>query len=436
MNELLVGPVSLGILVILIALGTPIGAAMGVIALAGLYFTIGPTFLLSTIQSLPYLIASNYAYAVLPMFMLMGAITAYTGITTDLYNVFNKWLGHVKGGLYYVTIMAAGAFGAINGSTIVSAVVFSKIAIPEMLRHGYPPGLSAATVCCAGTFAALIPPSISLIIYGLLADESVGQLLMAGILPGVVTIVVYVIGLGLYLKVFPQNAPQRVAKASLKDRVSSLRSLWPVIILFVGIMGGIYTGTILPAAAGAVGAFGATIIPILQRRLTFRAFTASIHDTFVVSASIFLVVIGGLLLSRYFVASGFIDELVQTTQDSSLTATQFVIFVIILYLILGMFIDTVSLVVMTVPILHPLALSFGLNPIWFGVVIVKLVEIAVITPPVGLNLYALLGATKGKIRSADLFKGILPFLLFELISLTIITAFPTISLIIPNTMLN
>lgn len=432
---MLVGISSITALLVLVGFRVPVGVALAVVSLAGLGFVAGPVFVMTTAQTLPYAVASEYAFVVVPMFMLMGTLTAVTGITGELYTAAYRWTSGMKGSLYYATTLASGGFGAINGSTVVSAVLFTKIALPEMRRFGYSVPISAGCICAAGTFAALIPPSIAMVIFALLTNESVGALLIAGLIPGLVTIGVYLIGIRIMLAWRPDIAPPTSAKLfSLAQKLESLKGLWAVILLFLAVMGGIYTGVMFPSTAGAVGAGGALLIGLVRRRLDGKRLWEALQEAVIMTSVLFLIIIAGLLLSRLLLFSGFIGAITSFANDSGLTLPIFIFGIVVLYIVLGMFVDGVSMMVMTVPFLHPIAVSLGADPIWFGVVIVKLIEIGAITPPVGMNLFAVIGASKGLVSSRGLFYGVVPFIIMEFVTLAIIIAFPQLSLWLPQNM--
>lgn len=434
MDPILISVVTIGVLLLLIAIGIPVAFAMAGVAAVGMWTLSGLPFMLVTFQNLPYAVATDFAFLVVPMFILMGALTATAGITSELYTLAYRWTSGIRGSLYYTTIFAAGAFGAINGSTVVSAVLFTKIALPEMERFRYPLGLSAGCVCAAGTFAALIPPSVAMVLYAILTGESVGALLMAGILPGLLTIGIYVAGLAILIRLRPELAPETTDRFSLREKLEALRGLWALAVLVIIVMGGIYSGVMFPSTAGAAGAVGALLIALLRRKLSWDGLLDALRQSVSISAVIFLIIIGGLLLSRLLLVSGSITELNDMVATFGLSPLLFMAIVVVIYLVLGMFIDTISIMVMTIPFLYPLAKSVGVDPIWFGVIIVKLVEIAAISPPVGFNLYAVISASDRRVSSQALFRGVAPFLALELLTLGLLLYFPTISLWIPGSM--
>lgn len=435
MDPILLGTLLIVAMVGLVALGVPVGISMSLTALAGMWAFGGSAFMLGTFMTLPYSIAGQYAFVVIPMFVLMGALAAAGGITSELYTAAHHVFSRMRGGLYYATIMASAAFGAVSGSTVVAGAVFSKIALPEMISRGYNRGIAAGCIAAAGTFAALIPPSISMVIYGILTGESIGALLMAGLIPGILTAVIYMIATNIALRFRPDWAPPMVQRYPMKEILRTFRGLWALILLVIIVIGGIYSGVMPPSAAGTIGALGALLICLVRRRLTKASLWEALRETASMTSALFLIIIGGLLFTRLLLSLGFVTELTKFTISMELSAALFIAFVIVIYLILGCFIDTVSMMVMTIPFLYPLLKPFGLDGIWFGVIIVKLVEIAAITPPVGLNLYAVLGASNGRVSTGELFRGVFPFVAIELVVLLVLVAFPQISLWLPRAMM-
>jgi C4-dicarboxylate transporter DctM subunit len=434
MDPLMFGLGVIGVLLALIGVGIPVAFAMAFVGAIGLAMTSGPVFMLSTVTNLPYAVATEFSFLVIPMFIFMGALTSMAGITNELYTAAYRWTSRLRGSLYYTTIIAAGGFGAINGSTVVSSVLFTKIALPEMNRFGYPTWLSAGCICAAGTFAAMIPPSLSMVLFAVITNESVGALLMAGVAPGLLTVALYIIGTWLMLRIKPHWAPAQTERFTLREKLGSMKGLWALLILIVIVMGGIYTGVLFPSTAGAMGAVGALVIGVMRRRIGFAGVLASAKESISVTAVLFLIIMSGLLMSRLLLGSGFVTEVTQAITEAGIGPMEFLLFVIVLYLILGMFVDAISIMVMTLPFLFPVGKELGIDPIWFGVLVVKLVEIAAISPPVGFNLYAVITASNPKVSARELFKGVAPYLGIELVVLVLLVAFPAISLYLPQTM--
>ncbi|MFY8103414.1 MAG: TRAP transporter large permease [Ramlibacter sp.] len=418
-------------MIALLAMGVPVAYAIGAVAIVGMYVAIGPVFLLSTLQSLPYAFASDYNFAVVPMFVLMGALASRAGIITDLYAAAFRLTSHIRGSLMMATVMAQAMFAAISGSTTVAASIFTRMTLPEMTRYGYNRGVSAGCVAAAGTLAGLIPPSIAMVLYAVLTGEPVGKLLIAGVFPGLLTAAGYLVGIRLMLTFRPEWAPLIAERFTLKDKLKAVSNTWAVFLLIGLVLGGIYAGIFPPSAAGAVGAAGVLLIALSSRRLPRSALWDSLIESARISAVLFLIVMAGLLFSRFLLISGFIGELKTFVMSVELTAATFIAVVMVLFLVLGCFVDSVSLMVITLPFLYPISKALGIDGIWFGVLIIKLIEIAAITPPVGLNLFAVMSAAKGELTSRELFKGIVPFLVMEAVILALLIAFPAIATQLP-----
>lgn len=434
MDPLLSGLLIIAAMLVVAMAGVPIGLSMSAVAFAGLWIIGGLDAALGTFRTLPYAVSSQYTFAVVPMFVLMGAFAAQAGITGELYTAAYRFFSRMRGNLFYATILASAGFAAVSGSTVVSSAVFTRMALPEMIRFRFKRGVGGGCIAAAGTFAALIPPSISMVIYGMITNESIGALLMAGIIPGILTAVVYLIGIRILLIFYPDWAPPATERFTWAQKLDSLRGIWALVLLVGLVMGGIYTGIMPPSAAGAVGAAGALAICTMRGRLKGQDFWESLKQSASITAVLFLIIVGGLLFSRLLLYTGFVTSITGLVEDTQLTAPVFLIALVLMYLLLGMFIDTVSMMVMTIPFVYPIVLAMGFDPIWFGVIMIKLVEIAAITPPVGLNLYAVLSASRGELKTNELFVGITPFLCFEFVTLGILLAFPQVALWLPQTM--
>ena len=428
------GVIGIGGLIFFAALGVPIAFCITLVGAVGMALVTDVDFLLVTFQTLPYATASEYAFAVIPMFVLMGALASSAGIISELYVAVNRWLEGVRGGLYIATAVASAGFAAISGSTVVNAAMFTRIALPEMLALGYNRGISAGCIAAAGTFAALIPPSLTFVIFGILTGESIGELFIAGIVPGLLTAAFYVVCIPIMLRVKPEWAPRVEIHSTLREKLAGMTGIWPMLLLVFIVLGGIYTGITPPTAAGALGAIGALQIALGRRKIGAGQIWESVRQTAELTSVLFIIIIGGLLFSRFLVVSGFVADLTILVTDSGLTPEMFILAMVVMYLIMGMFIDPLSMMVMTVPFVYPVIKAFGMDPIWFAIVLTKMIEIAVITPPVGLNLFAVVSAAGGRVRTGEMFTGILPFVAMEVVILTILVLFPGISTWLPNTM--
>ena len=434
MSGLAEGGIGFVVLLFMLGIGVPVAYAMGLVAAVGIYLTVGDRFLLTTFKSMPYALTSDYNFVVIPMFVLMGAIAGRAGIIRDLYTAAQYLMSRLRGSLLMATIFAQAGFAAASGSTVVASSVFTRMALPEMLRFGYNGGVAGGCIAAAGTLAGLIPPSIAMVLFAMLTSEPVGKLLVAGIVPGVLTAVSYAIGIRLFLIVRPEWAPMSNQNITWAMRGRALWKVWSVLLLMVLVMGGIYLGFYPPSAAGAVGAAGALVIALSMRRVNGKEIWDSLLEAVRMSAIIFAIVISGLLFSRFLLISGFIPELRGVIVATEIGPFGFIAITIAIFMLLCMFVDSVSLLVIAVPFLYPISQSLGIDAIWFAVLVIKLIEIAAITPPVGLNLYAVLAAADGKIRAGALFKGVLPFILIEFVILALIIIFPEIVLYLPRQM--
>ncbi len=435
MDPVTVGYVSVVALFILLAIGVPVAVAMGSIGIAGMYLAVGDLFTIGQLRSLPFATVNEYSLAVLPMFVLMGVLAEASGITTELFRTADMWLRRFRGGLYQAVIIGSAAFAAISGSTTVNAVVFTRIAFPQMIKFGYSRSLSIGSIAGAGSFAAMIPPSITMVIYAIMTEQSVGQLLIAGVIPGILTAIVYLLGVYLLVRVKPELAPEITETVSWPERWRSLGNVWPIFILMMLVFGGIYSGIFPPSAAGAAGAFGAFVFAIVRMKRLSGWLVPALQDAAFISCIIFLILIGGLLLSRMLVVTGVIDELVLAITAVADTPIKFMILASILYILLGCFLDTTSMMVVTLPFLFPVVVALEIDPIWFGIVLVKLIEISVITPPVGINLFAVMGAVGSQATFGDVYKGVFPFILFDLVVLVFLILFPELATWLPKTMI-
>jgi tripartite ATP-independent transporter DctM subunit len=424
----------IGALIVLCGLGIPIAFSIALVGAVGMSLATDVNYTIVQFQTLPYAVASNYSFAVIPMFVLMGSFASASGIIAELYSAVNRWLESLRGGLYIATAVASAGFAAISGSTVVNAAMFTRIALPEMLRLGYDRGTSAGCIAAAGTFAALIPPSLTFVVFGILTGESIGALFIAGILPGLLTAAFYVAGIPIMLRLKPEWAPPPVRRSSLAEKVRGLSGIWPMLLLVFIVLGGIYTGFTPPTAAGALGAAGALVISLARRRINGGQIWDSLKQTAELTSVLFIIIIGGLLFSRFLVISGFVTDLTDLVTASGLSAPLFILAMVVMYLVMGMFIDPLSMLVMTVPFIFPVIQSYGLDPIWFAVVLTKMIEIAVITPPVGLNLFAVVSAADGRVKIGEVFMGVLPFVVLEMVVLIILLMFPAISTWLPGTM--
>ena len=434
-DPLIVGYAGVILLFLFLGLGVPVAVAMGVVGICGMYFGVGELFVIGQLRTLPFATVNSYGLAVLPLFVLMGVLAEASGITTEVFRTADLWLRRLKGGLYQAVIVGSAAFAAISGSTTVNAVVFSRIAFPKMVGLGYSKSLSLGAIAGAGSFAAMIPPSITMVIYAIMTEQSVGQLLIAGLIPGVVTALVYLTGINVLVRIDPKLAPDITEKVSWGERWRALGRVWPIVILILLVMGGIYTGVFPPSAAGAAGAFGAFLFALARMKGLRGWLVGALQDAAFISCIMFMILVGGLLLSRMLVVTGVIDHLVEAITSVADTPLKFMILASVLYIILGCFLDTTSMMVVTLPFLFPAVVALDIDPIWFGIVLVKLIEISVITPPVGFNLFAVMSAVRGQATFGHVYKGVIPFIVLDLLVLAFLIMYPELATWLPETMI-
>jgi tripartite ATP-independent transporter DctM subunit len=367
------------------------------------------------------------------MFLLMGAVAHSAGMTSRLFEAARLWFGRLPGGLAVATNFACAGFAAASGSSLATAMAIGRITIPEMRRHGYDPGLATGVVACAGTLGILIPPSIIMVIYGIFVEVSVAQLFIAGVLPGLLTAAIYAGQIMLRCTWNPKLAPVLEERPSWREKFRALAEVWPLPLLIIIVIGSIYSGLATPTEAGAFGAAAAVVIGVLQRKLTWTGFRAAAREAIISTASIFFVAIGAVLLTRFMALSGvpiFIGEVVR---EIGINPLWLIIGTALVYLILGCFLDPLGMMLLTLPVFLPMFKAFNIDLIWFGILLVKYIEIGLITPPVGLNVYGI-KVMVPDIPLETIFKGAGWFLLSEVIIVALLIAFPQISLWLPSMM--
>lgn len=424
------------LLLLLIVIGVPIAFAMAIAGSLGIILIGGVPTVLYTLGTYPVSRTATFALSVIPLFILMGNLASAAGIASDAYSMASKWLGRLKGGLVLVTIGACGLFAATTGSTVAEVAAMGKIAIPEMRKYGYDIRLATGSVACAGTVGILIPPSISLVIYGIATYESIGKLFIAGILPGILSVIIYMAMVYVRASVNPQLAP-RGERASWKERVRSLASGWGVLVLFLAVMGGLYTGVATPTEVGAVGCLVGLVMVFLaisRGRSNWGMLKDAVVETAKLCAMIFAFVVGAGLFSLFITMAGAVPLLVESVGGLAVPPLVILIMICIFYLPLGMFFDPMAMILVTVPIVYPIIVyGLGYDPIWFGIILVKMIEISVITPPMGINLYVIKGVYP-EVSLKDVLIGSMWFLVMDLVTIAILIAFPSICTWLPSMM--
>jgi len=433
-----VNPVTVGILgsillVFLLFLGMPIAFVMMLVGFLGIGYLTSINAALPVIANTVYETASFYPYTIIPLFILMGGFAGNAGITRELYQTFDKWFRRLPGGLGIATIVSCAFFAALSGSSVAAAAAMGNVAIPEMRRFQYAPKLAVGTVAAGGTLSFLIPPSLGFVVYGMLTEQSIGKLLISGIVPGIFLSLAFIVVIVSQVKMDPSLAPTNLEEVSFREKILALKGIWETVLVFLIVMGGIYLGFINPTEAGAIGASALFIIILLKRRLTLQNLSSSLFEAARISVLVLFLVAGASVFS-YFLALSTIPMAVSSWM-AGLEVSRYVILVIIIliYLILGCFLDAISMMVLTMPVIFPVVKTLGFDPIWFGVICVIMMEAGLITPPVGLNVYTLAGVVKD-VPMQTIFRGAAPFLISMIAVVILITIFPKIALFLPNMM--
>ncbi len=431
-------PITAGILgsillVVLLFLGMPIAFVMMFVGFLGISYLASVHAALPVVAKTVYETAAYYPYTIIPLFILMGAFAGGAGITAKLYGSFDKWFRKLPGGLGIATIGACSCFAALSGSSVAAAAAMGTIAIPEMRRFKYDPALAVGVVAAGGTLSFLIPPSLGFVVYGMLTEQSIGKLLVSGILPGIVLSLAFIAVVVIKVKINPALAPVTPGHVSWKERFRALGGIWETMLVFFIVMGGIYLGFVNPTEAGAIGATALFIIVISKLKLTLKSLSTALLEATRISVLVLFLVAGANVFS-YFLALSTIPASVSAWM-AALHVSKYVVLtiIIVIYLILGCFLDAISMMVLTMPVIFPVVKTLGFDPIWFGVVCVIMMEAGLITPPVGLNVYTLAGVVKD-VPMSTIFRGSMPFL-FAMLAVTIlITIFPGIALYLPSMM--
>jgi tripartite ATP-independent transporter DctM subunit len=437
MDPLSLSLISLGAMLALIGLRVPIGVAMGVVAFAGFWHLRNLNVAFSVLRDAPFVFAASWDLSAIPMFLLMGAVASNSGIGSSLFRSAQVWVGQLPGGLAVAANWACAGFGAASGSSVAAAAAVARLAVPEMVKHRYDKGLATGVVASGGTLDALIPPSISFVIYGVFAEVSVTQLLLAGVMPGILTAVMYTLMIVTRCSLDPSLAPRVTfddRRALWRERWASLRAQWPIFLLILGVIGGLYLGVVTPTEAGAAGAFLATLIGFAQGELTLKGFVDALKDAMATTAQLFFIGIGAVIYTKFLALAGVADMFTQMIGSWALDPLLLVLAASIIYLILGTFMDPLGMILLTTPVLVPMFVALKLDLVWLGVLVVKYIGISLLTPPVGFNIYVVATAAGNTIPLRTIYRGCYWFLGCEVVIMALLIAFPEISLWLPGTM--
>jgi tripartite ATP-independent transporter DctM subunit len=419
-------------LFVLMLLRVPVGMAMGLVGITGFGYLTGFEPALKLVGQTTMRTVTDYTFGVIPMFLLMGAFVSVSGISRELFRAANTFVGHWRGGLGIATIAACGAFAAISGSSVATAATFSAVAYPEMRRFNYPQSFATGVIAVGGTLGAMLPPSTVLAVYGIITQQDIGKLFIAGVVPGLLAIAMHMITIAIIGRVKPGFLPKGPV-SSWRERFYALGDVWSPLLLFLFVIGGLYGGFFIPTEAGAVGAVGAFLIGVARGKLTGAGILQSLLQATRTAAAVFTVLIGALCF-------GYFLTITQTPQHvteffTSLGIGRYGVLALILamYIVLGCLMDAMAMIILTVPIVFPVISSLGFDPIWFGVIIVMTVELGLIHPPVGMNVFVIKSVIKD-VSMSTVFLGVLPFVVTDLIRLVILIALPELATWLPSAM--
>jgi tripartite ATP-independent transporter DctM subunit len=434
LDPVIAGAIGTVLVFILLFLGMPIAFALMLVGLAGISYLASIGAALPVVARTVYEVSAYYPYTVIPLFIVMGGFAGSSGMTKDLYSTFDKWFRKLPGGLAIATIGACAGFAAVSGSSVATAATMGTVALPEMKRFNYHPRIATGSVAAGGTLGFLIPPSIGFIVYGMLTEQSIGKLLVAGMIPGLILAAAYMAIVVVWVKLNPSVAPVSPEAVSWREKFSALLGVWEPLAIFLLVMGGIYGGLFTPTEAGAMGATVLFLVAIIKRKLNRQNLVGALLEAVRISVMVLFLVAGANVFS-YFLALSTIPMKV-AGWAAALEVSPYLIhtIIIVIYLFLGCFLDAISMMVLTMPVIYPVILALGFNPIWFGVIAVLMMEAGLITPPMGLNIFTVAGVAKD-VPIETIFRGVAPFLLSIFAIVILITIFPQLALFLPNMMM-
>jgi tripartite ATP-independent transporter DctM subunit len=427
-----IGALSVGIVLLLVAIRVPVGIAMGVVAFGGIWSALNLNASLGVLKAVPFEMVGDWNLSAIPMFLLMGYVAASSELTKNLFKSARISLGWLPGGLASSTVISAALFASASGSSVATAAAFSRTAVPEMMRAGYHPGLATGSVAAAGTLGALIPPSVLMIVYGITMSESINALFLAGMIPGILSAVMFILYITIRVKLQPSIAPRIHEVFTPEEKREAFRDVWPLPLIILCVIGGIFAGLFTPTEAGAIGAALTILLAVLRRAFTQAAFFDALKRTATGTASIFIIVVGAALFQRLLGLTGMASLFADLVETHIHSALGLILAVTVLYLIMGCFLEPVSIMLLTLPVLTPVLQSYGIDLIWFAVITVKLLEMGLVTPPMGLNIFVVKNAMGDEVTLGQVFRGTMGFLLTDFLTLAIIIAFPILSLWLPG----
>ncbi|WP_370207322.1 TRAP transporter large permease [Pararhodobacter marinus] len=436
MDRLEIGFTGLAAVLALIALRVPIGLVLVIVSFCGIWAATNLTAAWGLVRAVPFQFIANWSFSAVPMFLLMGFVASNAGLTNGLFKAMRILLRKLPGGLACSTVGASALFAAASGSSVATAAAMSRIAVPEMVRAGYDKALATGSVAASGTLGSLIPPSILMILFGIFTQTSIGALFMAGFIPGVLSALVYMAMIVIRAKLNPKLAPPMTETPGPGELSAALREVWPLPLLILGVLGGIMTGIMTPTEAGAVGAGLAVVIALARGSLTFAIMRTALREAASGTSIVFVIAMGASMFTSFMGLTGLPRVIADTMLGVSTNPLILILMIAVVYILMGMFIDSIGLMLLTLPVLIPLLGGADVNMIWFGIIIIKLLEIGLITPPVGLNVYVINSALKGAVPLTTVFRGALWFLAMDVVTLALLVAFPALVLWLPGLMAN
>jgi C4-dicarboxylate transporter, DctM subunit len=434
MDRLEIGFTGLAAVLVLIALKVPIGLVLVIVSFCGIWAATNLNAAWGLVRAIPFQFIANWSFSAVPMFLLMGFVASHAGLTNGLFSAMRILLRRLPGGLACSTVGASALFAAASGSSVATAAAMSRIAVPEMLRAGYDKGLATGSVAAAGTLGSLIPPSILMVLYGIFTQTSIGALFMAGFIPGVLSALIYMAMIIVRARLNPSLCPPMTVEPRPGELKAALREVWPLPTLILGVLGGIFTGVFTPTEAGAVGAGLAFAIAAARGTLTLQTARAALRDAASGTSVVFVIAMGASMFTSFMGLTGLPGVIAQAMLSVGSDPLTLILMIAVVYIVMGMFIDSIGLMLLTLPILIPLLGAADVNMIWFGIIVIKLLEIGLITPPVGLNVYVIASSLRGAVPLTTVFRGAMWFLAMDLVTLALLIAFPALVLWLPGLM--
>ena len=431
MDPFIVGLIGVAILLVLLFSGLSIGVSMALMGFLGFAVLVGIGPALGLLKSVPYSTFAHRDLSVIPLFILMGSFAFAAGMSEDLFNAVYKCIGHFRGGVAQATIVACACFAAISGSSLATAATLGAVALPEMKKYNYDDGLATGAIAAGGSVGILIPPSVILIIYGIITEQSIGKLFLAGFIPGIMETVFYLFTIW-YLTFFKPHHGPKGPKTTFQEKTRALLNTWEVLLLFLLVIGGIYRGWFTPTEAAGIGAFGTFFFALVKRKLNWNVFKESLVNTCKTTGMLFLIILGAMIFGYFLSVSQLPSNLANTVADLPINRYAILVIILLITLALGCVMDSMAIVLLTIPVFYPMIIDLGFNPIWFGILVVRVTEMGLITPPVGLNVFIIRGISGVPIGT--IFRGVFPHLVADALQVAFLIIFPQIVLFLPSMM--